>query len=373
MLRVVQEAPAETTRSTILFVDDESRVLTSMRAMFRRQYRVLTADSGAKALALLASEQVDVVVSDQRMPEMTGVQMLARIKQLAPRVMRILLTGYADLDAIEASINEGEVFRYLMKPCPPAQLREAVELAIKAACADPVPILVEADKKPALQRQAANSGSFERPCDDSEPEEEQITILPADPDDPEAETPAPDSAPAPVSDSPPGNAHDVSILVLSADSELVSVVKGSAPKHDVLVADTLAAAVDEVERSPVGVFVTDMALDEEEVSALTMHLKEAVPELVTIIVAERSDANLLIDLINHGQVFRFLLKPVPAAQCGIWLASAAHKYLELTSDHAMRMRHQVSASESVGKTLVTGMLNRVKQLTIRFRRRSAQS
>ena len=67
---------------------------------------------------------IDVIVSDQRMPSMTGVDVLREVKRRAPRAMRILLTGYADLTAIEASINEGEVFRYLTKPCPADVLRE---------------------------------------------------------------------------------------------------------------------------------------------------------------------------------------------------------------------------------------------------------
>ncbi len=120
-------------RGTVLFVDDERRVLTSMRAMFRRDYEVLLANSGQEAIDLLRDHSVDVIVSDQRMPGMTGVEVLKAVKTLAPNAMRILLTGYADLKAIEASINEGEVFRYLTKPCPSEQLKEAIGLAAEIA------------------------------------------------------------------------------------------------------------------------------------------------------------------------------------------------------------------------------------------------
>ena len=125
-------------RGTVLFVDDERRVLTSMRAMFRRDYEVLLANSGQEAIDLLRDHSVDVIVSDQRMPGMTGVEVLKAVKTLAPNAMRILLTGYADLKAIEASINEGEVFRYLTKPCPSEELKEAIGLAAEiAANAEP--------------------------------------------------------------------------------------------------------------------------------------------------------------------------------------------------------------------------------------------
>ena len=111
---------------TIMFVDDEERVLKSMRAMFRRDYQVLLANSGEEALSLLADNVIDVVVSDQRMPHMTGVEVLSQIKQRSPDTVRILLTGYADLAAVEASLNEAEVYKYLMKPCPAEEVRGAV-------------------------------------------------------------------------------------------------------------------------------------------------------------------------------------------------------------------------------------------------------
>ena len=141
-------------RGTLLFVDDERRVLTSMRAMFRRDYEVLLANSGQEAIDLLRDHSVDVIVSDQRMPGMTGVEVLKAVKRLAPNAMRILLTGYADLQAIEASINEGEVFRYLTKPCPSEQLKEAIGLAAEVAThaephvagSAPLPVMQEAAK-----------------------------------------------------------------------------------------------------------------------------------------------------------------------------------------------------------------------------------
>ena len=130
-------------RPALLFVDDERRVLTSMRALFRREFDVLLANSGAQALEILTEREVHVVVSDQRMPEMTGVELLAKVKEDYPGSMRILLTGYADLEAVEASINESEVFRYLMKPCPSEELRDSVRLAVQAARVQNVATMIE--------------------------------------------------------------------------------------------------------------------------------------------------------------------------------------------------------------------------------------
>ena len=100
----------------VLFIDDEERILRSMKALFKRQYNVFTTTDPAEALDILKDQDIDVIVSDQRMPEVTGIELLKQVKQLSPRTMRILLTGYADMKATLDAINEGEVFRYLKKP-----------------------------------------------------------------------------------------------------------------------------------------------------------------------------------------------------------------------------------------------------------------
>ena len=107
----------------ILFVDDEQRVLNSMRIMFRREFDLHLATSGKEALEIIEQHDIDVIVADHRMPQMTGVEVLTAVRNQSPRTVRIVLTGYADLDAVEGSINDCEVFRFLTKPCPPDQLR----------------------------------------------------------------------------------------------------------------------------------------------------------------------------------------------------------------------------------------------------------
>ena len=122
-------AAQEAHRPRLLFVDDEQRVLNSMRIMFRRQFELFLASHGAEALDIVRDKDIDVIVADHRMPKMTGVEVLSKVRAMSPRTVRILLTGYADLDAVEGSINESEVFRFLTKPCAPQQLRETIELA----------------------------------------------------------------------------------------------------------------------------------------------------------------------------------------------------------------------------------------------------
>ncbi|MES2150193.1 MAG: HD domain-containing phosphohydrolase [Pseudomonadota bacterium] len=102
---------------TLLCVDDEPNILSSLRRLFRTKgYRVLTAESGAAGLAVLEQEQVDLVISDMRMPVMDGAQFLEQVRNRRPEAVRMLLTGYSDVSSILAAINRGEIYRYITKP-----------------------------------------------------------------------------------------------------------------------------------------------------------------------------------------------------------------------------------------------------------------
>jgi len=103
--------------ATLLLVDDEVNVLKSlMRLLHAHNYRLLMAPSGTEALALMAREPVDLVISDMRMPHMDGAELLAKIRQQWPDTMRLLLTGHADMTQTVAAINQGEIYRYIAKP-----------------------------------------------------------------------------------------------------------------------------------------------------------------------------------------------------------------------------------------------------------------
>lgn len=126
-------APTAPAAATVLFVDDEPNILASLRRVFHRDYRVLTAGSGAEGLALLAKEPVDVVVSDMRMPEMDGAVFLGQVAAHWPKTVRILLTGYAELSAAVAAVNKGRIFRFLTKPWDEGDLRAAIEEGARLA------------------------------------------------------------------------------------------------------------------------------------------------------------------------------------------------------------------------------------------------
>jgi response regulator RpfG family c-di-GMP phosphodiesterase len=103
--------------STILCVDDEPSILSALRRLFRsRGFQVRVAEGGQAGLEVLASEPIDLVISDMRMPEMDGVMFLEQVRQRWPDTMRLLLTGYADITSIMGAINRGEIYRYIAKP-----------------------------------------------------------------------------------------------------------------------------------------------------------------------------------------------------------------------------------------------------------------
>jgi two-component system probable response regulator PhcQ len=119
-------------KHAVLLVDDEPSIRETLTRTLRREpYEIVDAASGQEALRTLASKRVDVVVADERMPGMTGTELLSRIRESYPDVMRIMLTGHASLDAAIRAINEGEVYRFLTKPCNPADLAMTIRRAIQ--------------------------------------------------------------------------------------------------------------------------------------------------------------------------------------------------------------------------------------------------
>ncbi len=114
---------------TILYVDDEQQNLISFRAAFRREYNILTAISGKEAIEVLKENDVQLIISDQRMPEMTGVEFLEKVLPAYPDVIRMILTGFSDVEAIIDAINKGKVFRYITKPWDENELRMTIENA----------------------------------------------------------------------------------------------------------------------------------------------------------------------------------------------------------------------------------------------------
>jgi serine/threonine-protein kinase len=369
-MTMAEQLPATTPgeRARLLFVDDEQRVLNSMRIMFRRQFDLFLASQGAEALDIVKDKNIDVIVADHRMPRMTGVEVLSKVRAMSPRTVRILLTGYADLDAVEGSINESEVFRFLTKPCAPKQLRETIELAAKLARETPAPepkqelapdtveIILEADT-------VTEVGGSQSPNDKAAVR----TPAPSLRLDSTARMQAPQFAPqaAPLSDAAPVKSATggLGIVVFSSDSEVINTVqqavRGRLPVYS---AGNVVHVVKILTEHRPGVLVTDVSEDKATIQSMTARLKEHLPELVTIAVSQHRDVLDMVWLINHGQIFRFLRKPLSAGRCAISLQAALQHHRMLLKNPELVKRHEVDATPETTGGVVDGVLAKLKSI-----------
>ena len=353
-----------TTRPRLLFVDDEQRVLNSMRIMFRRQFDLFLASHGAEALDIVRDKDIDVIVADHRMPKMTGVEVLSRVRAMSPRTVRILLTGYADLDAVEGSINDSEVFRFLTKPCAPQQLRETIELAAKLARETPAPpppgeplspsdtveIILQSDTVTEVTT-SASSGQSEVTSSTAIIEQPKFALA----------APVTSTTPAPR----PKLATGLAIVVFSMDAEVVEMVqKAVRGRLPVYAAGNIVQVVKVLTEHRPGVLVTDVSDDKATIQSMTARLKEHLPELVTIAVSQHRDVLDMVWLINHGQIFRFLRKPLSAGRTAISLQAALQHHRLLLKNPELARRHEVDAtiSESGVMDGVLATLKGIKRL-----------
>jgi DNA-binding NtrC family response regulator len=113
----------------ILYIDDEVHNLNAFKASFRRLYTVFTATSAEEAEEILAREDIQIIISDQRMPKITGIEFFASILGKYPEPIRMLLTGYADINAVIDAINKGQVYKYFSKPWNDDELRQNIDKA----------------------------------------------------------------------------------------------------------------------------------------------------------------------------------------------------------------------------------------------------
>ncbi len=300
----------------ILFVDDEQRILTTMRMLFRRDYDVILANGGEEALEKLRHDQVDVIVSDQRMPGMTGYELLRTARNVQPNAMRILLTGYADLNAIIGSINEGEIFRFVSKPWSNEDLRNTIAKAVEAS-----------------RTEAAATGRL------SNEQQELVT----------------------GSDDKPG------VLLLDEEADNRSFMADMlGADFSIYEADTIAGALDLLEQKEIGVVISDLRIEGKPVVEFLSLLKRHQPHLVSIIVTNRADAHDAIDLINHGQVYRFLMKPVREAMAKINVRSAVRRHSALLESPEESRRYEVEEIQQPA-TETSGLLERIKGMRSMFR------
>jgi len=356
MIEMQERSPSA--RPRLLFVDDEQRVLNSMRIMFRREFDLFLASHGAQALDIVKDKDIDVIVADHRMPQMTGVEVLTKVRKLSPRTVRILLTGYADLDAVEGSINDGEVFRFLTKPCPPKQLRDTVELAAKLARSTPaippsedrelsdqeaLEIILEGDT---VSEAPASRGPTVETSDGRE--FTSTTVLPDAPRIAAKSRPAV-NAPRAAAPRPKKLPNGLGVLVFSSDEEMIETVQRAVrARVPVYRATNVVQVVKILTEQRPGVLITDISSEKRTIQSMTARLKQHLPELVTIVVSPHRDVLDMVWLINHGQIFRFLRKPLSPGRCAVSLQAALQHHRMLLANPELVKRHEVEETQDAG-------------------------
>lgn len=376
-----------TDKARILFVDDEKRVLNSMRGLFRREYELYLTCEGSEALRIATENEIDVIVADQRMPGMTGVEVLAKMKEKSPRTIRILLTGYADPSAVEGAINIGEVFRFLSKPCAPKLLRDTLSQAISASRTQPVdPRMPAADApepksanslaatgrptRAPLQAVAANPTPSSRPAPTSPLQPPEAPLRNNEETQPAfraldelaiqaAEGPAEsrrqtvtnvvmseDTVEETQEDLALTTAtlgvNDVGVVVFTIDSEFATTaIRAASSNRNIVLATSLTKVAQAIAQQYMGVLVTDFTTNRSTLQNIIGVLKKRMPELVTIVASSGRDTTDMINLINYGQIFRYILKPIEPEQLRKEIQSAAIHHLYLLNNPDSAKRHDV--------------------------------
>ena len=308
-------------RARLLFVDDEERIVNLLRMMFRSDYEVFTATSGREALEVIATQPIDVIISDQRMPEMLGIELLSQVSKRSPATMRILLTGYSDLAAIIGSVNDGEVFRFINKPWDQEEIKSIVAEAARIA----KETLQEALEPVKPAAAAASAGA---------PSETPELLL--------------------LDDNP-------------VDRKAMAQIVGT--EYKVHGASNIADALKILEQQDIGVIVAEARVGGTDTKQLLRTLKKHYPSITTVMVTQLADADVVIKLINEAQIYRVATKPIRSGIFQIIVAAAMKEHLRFRSRPDLVKRHAVARSiEPDNPSLVASVVKSLEGLRLRLSR-----
>jgi DNA-binding NtrC family response regulator len=262
----------------------------SLTWLLQKDFDVKTATSGQAGLALIGQHDFDVIISDQRMPGMMGSEFLHEARRISPRSIRILLTGYSDLQAILRSVNDSEVFRFINKPWKIDELPGVVAEAARISKSHPY---LETD---------------------------------ADSADDQVETPA----------------ITEHILIIDDEATIANHLKQELGEAlNIVHVRNIAEAVAAFSEHEIGIILADTRVGNSDTTALLRMLKQQHPEIVTVVYTSEADSSDVIGLINQGQIFRFIPKPVKGPILALAITAAARKRQQLKANPELSKRHAV--------------------------------
>ena len=305
--------PLDRFNTQVLLLHSERGTLDDLSAGFDERYTVHCATSGTEALNTLGDTPIHVIVSAQELPGMSGVEALREAKKRSPETIGILLASMED--DLEALVGDEEVFQIVRGGISPKELGKIIDNATQqirlmalAKSANDNSARVDAPTSEHIVMETAENGS---------------AII----SDGTGRMYALD--PTKISSSIAVGARTIDVLILTTDDEFLSTIKGSVRGlHNVHHASTLKQAEQALKKSKVGVAVVDAAMIGSNIEKLTQHLRESKKRLVSIVAGRRDDGEMLMDLINRGKVYRFLMKPVSAGRARLAIEASVKHHLE---------------------------------------------
>ena len=305
--------PLDRFNTQVLLLHSERGTLDNLSAELNERYTVHRATSGTEALNTLGGTPIHVIVSAQELPGMSGVEALREAKKRSPETIGILLASMED--DLEALVGDEEIFQIVRGGISPKELRKLIDNATQ-------------QMRLMALAQSANDNSARV----DEPTAEHIVMETADNgsaiiSDGTGRMHALD--PTKISSSIAVGARTIDVLVLTTDEDFLATIKGSARGlHNIHHAGTLKQAEEALKKSKVGVAVVDAAMIGSNIEKLTEHLRASQKRLVSIVAGRRDDGEMLMDLINRGKVYRFLMKPVSAGRARLAIEASVKQHLE---------------------------------------------
>lgn len=300
-------------KTQVLLLHSQQSTLDALSAGFGDRYSVHVATSGAEALNTLGATPIHVIVSAQDLPGMSGLEALREARKRSPDTIGILLAGNDRDDGLEALVGDKEVFQIVRGAISPEGLRNLIDTATKRirllAISESANDQAANVDEPAGEHIVMETGEHGRPIISAS----AIPVL------------QPQNPPV----SPNAGGREVDVLVLTKDEEFLETIKESSRGlHNVHYASSVGQAETLVRQHKIGVLVTDAAIGGSGIESITERLRDAVPRLVAIVAGRRDDGELLMDLINRGQVYRFLLKPVSPGRARLAVEASVKHHLE---------------------------------------------
>ena len=318
-------------KTQVLLLHSEQSTLDTLSAGFNDKYSVHCATSGTEALNTLGDTPIHVFVSAQDLPGMSGLDAIREAKKRSPETIGILLAGTDTHDGLEALVGAQQVFQIVRGSIDPGDLLELIESATNQSSTKSVRMI------------ALSESANDHKANVDEPVSEHIVMETSENGSAiisDGTGTMPTLRPSKISLAPGVGGREVDILVLTKDEEFLATIKDSARGlHNVYHALTPTQAEGIVRDNKVGVLVTDAAMVGSNIEGLTQRLRAERARIVAIVAGRRDDGELLMDLINRGHVYRFLLKPVSPGRARLAIEASVKHHME-APDEAFKPKSQ---------------------------------